>query len=464
MDPLIAHDGVVARGQGADLPPRFQLGEDRQRQGDVHIRQDIRGIDVQVFDAEILLARNARDDAVRRVAPPGLAPLALGVERRLAVLQIQAAGGEERDGGLPQGDGRPRRRDRPGRRRDGVEVGPQAAGEELVAIHARAGHGRTSITCCRRLLSSHRTARRAAAPIRGKQYAQHAPGVQASRATGGTHTARWLQEAAWAGRPPACRTGGTRGGVEGTMTADQTRPPAGVDLGTIRALTFDVGGTVFDWHGTIRDAVQPVAQARGVSLDAARFANAWRGAMLAMVGQVRAGDLPWMTADELHRRALDDLLPASPLAGLSAGDRDDLTHAWHRLRAWPDAAPALERLRRRYTVVVLSILNFSLLVDSSKHAGITWDGIISCEFIGRYKDDPLTYQTAVRWLGLQPGQVMMVAAHPWDLQGALRVGLRSAYVPRPGEWGEPETRDLTPDAAIDLAATDFPDLATRLGT
>lgn len=246
------------------------------------------------------------------------------------------------------------------------------------------------------------------------------------------------------------------------MTDEQHAARTPLNLSTIKALTFDVGGTVFDWHSTIRDAVQRVAGANNVSLDAAQFANAWRRAMLDQVGRVRTGAAPWQNVDQIHRGALDNLLVDSPLAGLTAEERDELTFAWHRLRAWPDAAPALERLRRRCTVVVLSILNFSLLVDSSKHAGVVWDGIISCEFIGRYKDDPVTYQTAVDWLGLRPEQALMVAAHPWDLHGAMRVGLRSAYVPRPGEWGEPETRDLTPPPDLDITARDFPDLATRL--
>lgn len=246
------------------------------------------------------------------------------------------------------------------------------------------------------------------------------------------------------------------------MAADQSLSAPPFDIADIRALTFDVGGTVFDWHATIRDAVREAAQANGVPLDAARFANDWRRRMLQLVGQVRAGALPWHNADQLHRRTLDDLLEGSPLAGLGEDERVALVQVWHRLRAWPDAAAAVERLRRRYTVVVLSILSFSLLVDSSKHAGIAWDGIISCEFIGRYKDDPVAYETGVRWLGLRPEQVLMVAAHPWDLHGARRVGLRTAYVPRPGEWGEPETRDLAPDPAFDIAAHDFPDLAARL--
>ena len=247
------------------------------------------------------------------------------------------------------------------------------------------------------------------------------------------------------------------------MTIDQPGPRAPLDLTAIKALTFDVGGTVFDWHGTIRDEIERLARDKGIPVDAAGFTNDWRRGMLEMVGLVRDGRLPWMNADELHRRALDELLPRSPLSGLTDSERDDLTRAWHRLRAWPGAAAAVERLRRRYTVVVVSILSFAPLVESSKRAGIHWDGIISCEFIRRYKDDPVVYATALGWLGLKPEQAMMVAAHTRDLHGAMRVGLRSAYVPRPGEWGLPETRDLTPPPGIDIAAGDFDELATRLG-
>ena len=185
----------------------------------------------------------------------------------------------------------------------------------------------------------------------------------------------------------------------------ELRATSGFDPAQIAVLVFDVGGTVFDWHGSIRDAVERTAHAQGVSLDAARFTNVWRRAALAMVGRVRAGELPWMTVDEVHDRTLNDLLPGTPLRDLPADAREALVRVWHRMRAWPDAPPAIERLRSRYTVVVLSILNFSLLIDCSKAAGIAWDGLILCEFIGRYKDDPLAYQTALRWICGAPSRM-----------------------------------------------------------
>ncbi len=235
-----------------------------------------------------------------------------------------------------------------------------------------------------------------------------------------------------------------------------------VDLNTIKALTFDVGGTIFDWHHTIRDEVERLAQQRRVKMDCASFTNNWRWRMFELLGQVRSGELPWMNADDLHRRALDDMVVKYPILDLTTAERDALNQVWHRLRVWTDAPQALEQLRSRYTVVVLTILSWSLVVYSSKIAGITWDGILSCEFLGHYKPDPEAYQAGVRLLGIAPHEAMMVAAHPGDLRAAKTAGLHTAYVPRPGERGEGNDPDLSPQTDFDVNATDFHDLVRKL--
>ena len=235
-----------------------------------------------------------------------------------------------------------------------------------------------------------------------------------------------------------------------------------VDLNTIRALTFDVGGTIFDWHHTIREEIERLAQARGVEMDYASFTNNWRWRMFELLGQVRSGDLPWMNADALHRRALDDMIEKYPVLNLTTAERDELNQVWHRLRVWQDAPQALEKLRTRYTVVVLTILSWALVVDSSKTAGITWDGILSCEFLGHYKPAAEAYHAGVRLLGIEPHEAMMVAAHPGDLRAAKAAGLFTAFVPRPGERGEGNDPDLSPQPDFDVNATDFDDLVRQL--
>ena len=243
-----------------------------------------------------------------------------------------------------------------------------------------------------------------------------------------------------------------------------------VDLDRIRALTFDVGGTVFDWHHTIRDEVARLASERQVVVDAPRFANTWRREMFAQLAEVRAGRLPWMNADELHRRALDVVVPQQPALDLSAADRDELNTIWHRLAVWPDFPAILPRLRERYTTTVLTVLSFAIVVDCSKHNGLSWDAITSCEVLGHYKPDAEAYQAGVKLLGVQPGEAMMVACHPGDLAAAAAAGLHTAFVPRPTESGDAPGADVfgnpaaTAPPEFDIVARDFPDLADQLET
>lgn len=254
------------------------------------------------------------------------------------------------------------------------------------------------------------------------------------------------------------------------MTASSGASSAlAVDLNQIRALTFDVGGTVFDWHHGIRDELARLASQRGVEVEAVRFANEWRREMFMQLGKVRSGELPWMNADELHRRALDVVAPNHAALGLSDGDKDELNTIWHRLDAWPDFPGVLPRLRTRYTTTVLTVLSFAIVVDSSKHNAISWDAITSCEFFDHYKPDAEAYLAGVRLLGVQPHEAIMVACHPGDLRAAAAAGLRTAFVPRPAESGDDATAAPFPapagdaEMAFDITAADFPDLATQLG-
>lgn len=230
----------------------------------------------------------------------------------------------------------------------------------------------------------------------------------------------------------------------------------------VRALAFDIGGTVFDWHSTVRDEVLALATQRGVSVDAPAFANAWRRRQFEVLARAKSHGRPDGNADDFYRIALDEILPDFPALELSEPERTRFTRVWHRLRAWPDAPEAIEALRSRYMVVVLTVFSWSISVDISKGAGISWDGILSCEFLDGYKPDAAAYRSAARFLRLRPSQVMMVAAHPTDLRAAMAAGFRSAYVPRPGERGAGNDGDLSPQPDFDVNALDFPDLAKQL--
>ena len=227
----------------------------------------------------------------------------------------------------------------------------------------------------------------------------------------------------------------------------------------VRALAFDVFGTVVDWRSGV---AREVRRLLGDDVDAPAFADAWRSRYAPSMDRVRTGELPWTPLDELHRASLDELLPEFGLGDTDAATRAELVLGWHRLDPWPDAVPGLTRLARRHVVAPLSNGNVALLVDMAKRAGLPWDLVLGAELVEHYKPDPEVYDSVPRLLALRPEQVLMVAAHPEDLVSARGRGLRTAYVHRPDEFGGRVTPPAT-DPAADLSVSSFPELADRLG-
>ncbi len=226
----------------------------------------------------------------------------------------------------------------------------------------------------------------------------------------------------------------------------------------IKALTFDVGGSIFDWQTATRGAVRALANERQVQVDDREFAFTWRRRMFEQLAEVRRGERPWQNADALHRSVLDELAAQYPALELSETDRDQLNTVWHRLDVWEDVPESLPRLREHYVVSILTVLSLAIVVDSSKHAGIDWDAYLSCEFLGVYKPEAQAYQSAARLLGAKPEETMMVAVHPGDLAAAQRAGMKAAYVkPKLEEMG---SRGET--SGFEVRAEDYRDLADQL--
>jgi 2-haloacid dehalogenase len=235
------------------------------------------------------------------------------------------------------------------------------------------------------------------------------------------------------------------------------------DLDSVKALAFDVFGTVVDWRRSIIREGEALGRAKGLSVDWARFADAWRGLYQPMLSRVRNGELPWTRLDDLHRMSLDRLLVDFGVPGLDEAEIDHLNRAWHRLDAWPDAVPGLTRLRRRFILATCSNGNVALMVNMARRAGLPWDAILGAEVARHYKPQPEAYLITVDLLGLRPDQCMMVAAHNGDLAAAAGCGLRTAFVPRPSEHGPGQGTDLAPTRDWDVVAQDFVDLAAKLG-
>ena len=230
----------------------------------------------------------------------------------------------------------------------------------------------------------------------------------------------------------------------------------------VRALCFDTFGTVVDWRSSIIREGQLLQQRLGLpKQDWPAFADGWRAGYQPAMHEVRTGALPWTDIDGLHRRILDRLLAARGLK-LAEDDAADFNRVWHRLIPWPDSVAGLYRLKQRFVITSLSNGNVALLVNMAKHAGLPWDMVLSAELFNHYKPDPEVYLGAARLLGLQPAQVMMVAAHPSDLRAAAACGLRTAYVPRPLERGPGGPMEPSSAGEFDLVAQDFSDLSGQL--
>ena len=253
-------------------------------------------------------------------------------------------------------------------------------------------------------------------------------------------------------------------GAGATPSTERSESPqSSPRVAGVKALTFDVFGTVVDWLSSIIREGQLLSEAKGLDVDWAAFADRWRAGYGPSMTRVRSGELPWMKLDALHRLVLDDLIEEFELQNLTPAEVDEFNRAWHRLLPWPDSVPGLNRLRSRYIVATLSNGNISLLINMAKNAGLPWDCVLSAELSRHYKLDKEVYETAAELLDLPPENIMMVAAHKRDLEAASGVGFKTAFVPRPLERGPNVTIDTGVDATFDINAIDFLDLARQVG-
>lgn len=230
----------------------------------------------------------------------------------------------------------------------------------------------------------------------------------------------------------------------------------------IKALLFDVFGTLVDWRGSIMREAELSLRPLGVQTDWGAFADAWRDQYQPAMQAVRTGEIPFSKLDLLHRRNLDVVLRDFGLDRIDEATRVQLNLAWHRLDAWPDVAAGLARLRTKFFVAPCSNGNISLMADLARRNGLHWDAITGAELARDYKPRPVVYLTSAAAFDCAPQQAMMVAAHSSDLAAAAACGLRTAHIARPAEHG-PGRGETGPSTAVDLAASSLVDLADQLG-
>ncbi|WPZ35809.1 haloacid dehalogenase type II [Thalassobaculum sp. OXR-137] len=230
----------------------------------------------------------------------------------------------------------------------------------------------------------------------------------------------------------------------------------------VKALVFDVFGTVVDWRTSVAAEVDALAAKKGWTLDGVEFAMRWRSLYAPSMRPVRRGEAPYRRLDDLHRESLRTVLQEYEV---SLGD-DELEHlnkVWHRLHPWPDSVPGLTRLKKKFIIATMSNGNVSLMVNMAKFAGLPWDTILGSEPARNYKPEPVVYLTGADWLGLDPSQVLMTAAHNSDLQAARDLGFKTAFILRPTEYGPNQHKDNEAESDWDYITNSMEELADKLG-
>ncbi|PAY06511.1 haloacid dehalogenase type II [Bradyrhizobium sp. UFLA03-84] len=236
------------------------------------------------------------------------------------------------------------------------------------------------------------------------------------------------------------------------------------DLSGVKALVFDVFGTVVDWRTSLINDFTKWGEKRGINADWTALVDGWRAVYTASMDEVRKNPQNgYVILDVLHRRSLEKLVAQLGIKGLIEADLHHLTLGWHRLHGWPDSVAGLTRLKTKYIISPLSNGNVALLTNMAKFAGLPWDLVMSAELFEHYKPDPETYLGAAKLLCLPPEQVMMVAAHNYDLKHAQKHGLKTAFVARPTEYGPLQRVDFEATGSWDIVAKDFGEIASRMG-
>ena len=249
-------------------------------------------------------------------------------------------------------------------------------------------------------------------------------------------------------------------GVTSPLSIDASVP---FNPESVKAITFDVFGTVVDWRTSVIGEGRALSERKGFEADWEAFADAWRGKYDPAMAKVRNGERPWVKLDDLHRESLLELLDEFAISALSDAEIDDFNRTWHRLDAWPDSVEGLTRLKQKYIIATLSNGNIALLVNMAKHAGLPWDAILGAEPARSYKPTPASYLLTAEFLDLPTHQVMLCAAHNKDLVAARSHGYRTAFVRRPTEYGPNQTKDVEAVHDFDVIGESIIEIAEKLG-
>ena len=230
----------------------------------------------------------------------------------------------------------------------------------------------------------------------------------------------------------------------------------------VKAIFFDVFGTVFDWHKSIYLETKTFTSQNRLSFDKFEFTDKWRAGFRTLQSKIATGKRNYLSMDDIHMEVLNELLEELKIRHINKDKLTQFNQSWHRLIPWGDSLPGLADLKENHIISALSNGNLSMLVKLSKNSKIPWDSILSTEFFGTYKPDPKVYLGAIKMLDVLPKESMMVASHAYDLDGAKRAGMKTCYVHRPNEFGTGKSEDYGDLSRFDIVVDSFEDISQHL--
>lgn len=232
---------------------------------------------------------------------------------------------------------------------------------------------------------------------------------------------------------------------------------------SIKALTFDTGGTILDWHTGFKTAFETVGKKHRLDRDWTTITNELRKRSLGAMLNLGKDEPPAYNFDGAHRFTAEALCEEFDLPFTEEDIHAISYEASHNFICWPDFPGVLPKLREHYMVCSFTILSYRIIMDTARKNGLSWDAVFSCEGIGKYKILPESYETVARMLQLDVSECCMVACHNFDLDAAKSVGFKTAFVRRPDEWGPAGPPDPEPNPHHDIIVDTFPELAEVLG-
>ena len=233
-------------------------------------------------------------------------------------------------------------------------------------------------------------------------------------------------------------------------------------MSNVQAFIFDVFGTVVDWRTSVARFSTDVFSNKQIEIDGLAFADYWRGQYVPAMARIRSGDRGYVPLDELHFENLEATLANFDLQSvLNEAEKWHLNSAWERLDPWPDVVSGLTQLKQNAIIAPCSNGSIALMTRLARYGELPWDCILGADIARNYKPEHDVYISCCSALRLRPDQVAMVAAHNDDLVAARDAGLKTAFIARPTEYGENQSRDFEATDDWDWVIGDFAELRSQ---